>query len=164
MRTPYRPLLVMLWNKAGWLCCSVAKSRVFETPWTAARQNPLSVAISGSLFKFMAIESMMPSNHLVLCHPLLLLPSVFPRIRVFSSESVLRIRWLKYWSFSFSNSPSNEYSGLISFTMDWLDLLDVQWTLKRILQHHSLKASILQCSAFSHPYMTAGKTVALTSI
>ena len=105
MRTPYRSLLVMLWNKAGWLCCSVAKSHVFVSPWTAARQNPLSVAISGSLFKFMAIESMMPSNHLVLCHPLVLLPSVFPRIRVFSSESVLHIRWLKYWSFSFSNSP-----------------------------------------------------------
>ena len=136
MRTPYRSLLVMLWNKAGWLCCSVAKSHVFVSPWTAARQNPLSVAISGSLFKFMAIESMMPSNHLVLCHPLVLLPSVFPRIRVFSSESVLRIRWPKFqlWSFSFNISLSNEYSGLISFRIDSFDLLAVQGTLKSFLQ------------------------------
>ena len=109
----------------------------------------------------------MPSNHLILCHPLLLLPSIFPSIRVFSNESLLRIRWPKYWSFSFSISPSNEYSGLISFRMDWLDLLAVQGTLKSLLQHHSSKASILQCSAFfivqlSHPYMTTGKTIALT--
>ena len=118
--------------------------------------------------KLMAIESVMPSNYLILCHPLLLLPSIFPSIRVFSNESALRIRWPKYWSFSFNISPSNEYSGLISFRMDWLDLLAVQGTLKSLLQHHSEKASILQCSAFftgqlSHPYMTTGKTIALTS-
>ena len=115
----------------------------------------------------MSIELVMPSNHLILCHTLLLLPSIFPSIRVFSSESVLRIRWPKCWSLSFSISPSNEYSGLISFRMDWLDLLAVQGTLKSCLQHHSSKASILQCSAFivvqlSHPYMTTGKTIALT--
>ena len=115
----------------------------------------------------MTIESMMPSNHLILCHPLLLLPSIFPSIRVFSIESVLHIRWPKYWSFSFSISPSNEYLGLISFRMDWFDLLVVQGTLKSLLQHHSSKASVLQCSAFFmvqllHPYMTTGKTTALT--
>ena len=115
----------------------------------------------------MSIESVMPSNHLILCHPPLLLPPIFPIIRVFSDESALRIRWPKYWSFSFSISPSNEYSGLISFRMDWLDLLAVQGTLKSLLQHHSSKASVLQCSAFfivqlSHPYMTTGKTIALT--
>ena len=115
----------------------------------------------------MSIESVIPSSHLILCHPLLLLPSIFPSIRVFSNESVLRIRWPKYWSFSFSISPSNEYSGLIFFRMDWLDLLSVQRTLKSFLQHHSSKASILQCSAFfmvklSHPCMTTGKTIALT--
>ena len=115
----------------------------------------------------MSFESVMPSNHLILCHPLLLLPSIFPCIRVFSNESVLHIRWPKHWNFSFSISPSNEYSGLISFTMDWLDLLAVQGTPKSLLQHHSSKASILQCSAFlmvqfSHPYMTTGKTIALT--
>ena len=115
----------------------------------------------------MSIESVMPSNHLILCHPLLLLPSVFPSIRVFSNESVLHIRWPKYWSFSFSISPSSEYSGLISFRMDWLDLLAVQRTLKSILHHHSSKASILRCSAFftvqlSHPYMTTVKTIDLT--
>ena len=115
----------------------------------------------------MSIELAMPSNHLILCHPLLLLPSIFPSIRVFSNESALRIRWPKYWSFSFSISPSNEYSGLISFRMDWLDLLAVQGTLKSLLQHHSSKASVLQCSAFfmvqiSHPYMTTGKTIAWT--
>ena len=115
----------------------------------------------------MSIESVMPSNHLILCHPLLLPPSIFPSIRVFSNESALRIRWPKYWSFSFSISPSNEYSGLISFRMDWLDLLAVQGTLKSLLQHHSSKESTLRCSAFfivqlSHPYMTTGKTIALT--
>ena len=115
----------------------------------------------------MSIELVMPSNHLILCRPLLLLPSIFPSIRVFSSESALHMRWPKYWSFSFSISPSNEHPGLISFTMDWLDLLAVQGTLKSLLQHHSSKASILQCSAFftvqlSHPYMTTGKTIALT--
>ena len=116
----------------------------------------------------MSTESMMPSNHLILCHPLLCLPSIFPSIRVFSNESALRIRWQKYWSFSFSISPSNEHPGLISFRMYWLDLLAVQGTLKSLLQHHSSKASILQCSAFfivqlSHPYMTTGKTITLTT-
>ena len=116
---------------------------VFATPWTAAHQASLSITNSRSLFKLMSIESVMPSNHLILCHPLLLLPSVFPSIRVFSNESVLRVRWPKYWSFSFSISPSNEYSGLISFSMNWLNLLTVQRTLKSLLQHPSSKASIL---------------------
>ena len=129
----------------------------------------LSITSSQSLPEVMSVESVMPSNHRILCHPLLLLPSVFPSIRVFSNESVLHIRWPKYWSFSFSISPSSEHSGLISFRMDWLDLLAVQGTLKSLLQHHSLKASVLQCSAFfivqlSHPYMTTGKTIALTYI
>ena len=137
------------------------------TPWTAARQASLSITNSRSLFKLMSIESVMPSNHLILRRPLLLLPSIFPSIRVFSNESVLHIRWPEYWSFSFSISPSNEYSGLISFRMDWMDLLAVQGTLKSLLQHHSSKVSILQCSAFfmvqlSHPYMTVGKTIDLT--
>ena len=137
------------------------------TPWTVAFQASLSFTISRNLLKLMSIEWMMPSNHLILCHSLLLLPSIFPSIRIFSSESALHIRWPKYWSFSFSISPSNEYSGLISFRMDWLDLLAVQGTLKSLLQHHSSKASILQCSAFfmvqlSHPHMTTGKTIALT--
>ena len=136
------------------------------TPWTAAHQASLSITNSQSLLKLMSIESVMPSNHLILCHPLLLPPSIFPNIRVFSNESVLCIRWPKYWSFSFSIGP-DDYSGLISFRMDWLDLLAVQGTLKSLLQHHSSKASVLQCSAFfilqlSHPYMTTGKTIALT--
>ena len=139
------------------------------TPWTAARQASLSITNSQSLLKLMSIESVMPSNHLILCHPLLLLPSIVPSIRVFSNESVRHIRWPKYWSFSFSISHSSEYSGLISFRMDWLDLLAVQGTLKSLLQHHSSKASVLQCSAFfvvqlSHPYMTTGKTIALTRL
>ena len=139
----------------------------FEIPRTAAWQDSLSITNSQSSLKFMSIESVMPSNHLILCCPLLLSPSVFPRIRVFSNESVLRIRWLKYWSFSFNISPSNEYSELISFRMDWLDLLAVQETLKSLLQHHSSKASFLWHSAFfivqlSHPYKTIGKTIALT--
>ena len=117
-------------------------------PWTAARQASLSITNSRSLLKFMSIELVMRSNSIILCHPLLLLPSIFPSIRVFSNESVLHIRWLKYWSFSFSISPSNEHSGLISFRMDWLDLLAVQGTLKSLLQHHSSKASILLHSAF----------------
>ena len=122
---------------------------------------------SQSLLELMSIELVMPSNHLVLCHTLLLLPPIFPSIRVFPKESVLHIRWPKYWSFSFSINPPNEYSGLISFRMDWLDLFAVQGTLKSLLQHHTSKASILQCSAFfivqlSHPYMTTGKTIALT--
>ena len=137
------------------------------TPWTRARQASLSITNSRSLLKFMAIESVMPSNHLFLCCPLLLLPSVFPSIRVFSNKSVLHIRWPEYWSFSFSISPSNEYSGLISFRMGWLDLLAAPGTLKSLFQHHSSKASVLQCSAFfmaqlSHLYMTTGKTIALT--
>ena len=144
---------------------SVASDSV--TPWTVACQASLSITNSQTLLKLMSMESVMPSNHLILCHPLLLLPSIFPSIRVFSDESVLHIRWPKYWSFSFSISPSNEYSGLISFMIDWLDLLAVQGTLKSLLQHYSSKASILQCSAFfmiqlSHPYMTTGKTIALT--
>ena len=118
------------------------------TPWIAARQASLSITNSQSLLKLMSIESVMPSNHLILGCPLLLPPSIIPSIRVFSSESVLHIRWLKYWSFSFNISPSNEYSGLIAFRMDWLDLLAVQGILKSLLQHHSSKASILQCSAF----------------
>ena len=133
------------------------------TPWAAACQASLSITNSRSLLKLMSIDSVMPSNHLILCRPLLLPPSVFASIRVFSSESVLRIRWPKCWSFSLSNSPSNEYSGLIFFRIYWLDLLAVQGTLKSLLQHHSSKASILQHSAFcmiqlSHPYMTIGKT------
>ena len=137
------------------------------TPWTAAHQASLSITNSWSLLKLMSIELVMPSNHLILCHPFLLPPSIFPSIRVFSSESVLHIRWTKYWSFSFSISPSNDYSGLISFRIDWLDLLAVRGTLKCLLQHHSSKALILWCSAFftvqlSHPYMTTGKTIALT--
>ena len=145
--------------------CSVMCN--FATPWAAARQASLSITSSQSLLKFMSIESVMPSNHLILCHPLLLPPSIFPRIRVFSNESVLCFRWPKYWSFSFSISSSNEYSGLISFRMDQLDLLAAQGTLKSLLQHHSSKASILRCPAFfivqlSHPYTTTGKTTALT--
>ena len=141
--------------------------RLFAIPWTAAHQASLSITNSQSLLKLTSIESVMPFNHLILCCPLLPPPSIFPSIRVFSSESVLRIRWSKYWSFSFSISPSNEYSRLISFGMEWLGLLAGQGTLKSLLQHHSLKASILQCSAFfmvqvSHPCMTTGKTKALT--
>ena len=140
---------------------------LFVTPWTAARQAFISFTISQSLLKLMSIESVMPSNHLILCPPHLLLPSVFPSIRIFSNELVLHIRWPWYCSFSFSISPSSEYSGLISFRMDWLDLLSVQGTFKSLLQHHSSKASILWRSAFfilqlSHPYMTTGNTIALT--
>ena len=138
--------------------------QLFAIPWTAACQASLSITKSQSLLKFMYIESVMPSNHFILCHPLLLPPSIFPSIRVFSNESVLHIRWPKYWSFSFSISPSNGYSGLISFRIDWVELLAVQGSL---LQHHRSKASILQHSAFfmvqlSHPYITTGKTIALT--
>ena len=139
---------------------------LFANPWTAARQASLSITNPWSLFKLKSIELVMPSNHFILCHPLLLLPSIFPSIRVFSNEPVLRIRWPKYWSFCFSISPSNEYSGLISFRIDRLDLLEIQGTLKSFLQHHSSKASILWCSAFfivqlSYPYMTTRKTIAL---
>ena len=140
--------------------------QLFATPWTAAHQSSL-FTISWSSLKLMSIESVMPSNHLILCRPLLLPPSIFPSIKVFSNESALGIRWPKHWSFSFNISPSNEHPGLISFRMDWLDLLAVQWTLRSLLQHHSSKASILRRSAFftvqlSHPYMTTGKTIALT--
>ena len=136
---------------------------LFVTPWTTARQASLSITNSWSPPKPMSIESVMPSNHLILCHPLLLLPSIFPSIRVFSNESALRIRWPKYWSFSISISPSNEHPGLISFTMDWLHLLAAQGTLKSLLPHHSSKAIILRRSAFlmvqlSNPYMITGKT------
>ena len=124
---------------------SLSCVQLFATPWTTAHQTSLSLTISWSLLKLVSIESVMPSNHLFLCCPLLLLPSIFPSIRVFSNEPVFQIRWPKYWSFSFSISPSNEYSGLISFRMDWLDLLAVQETLKSLLQHHSSRASILRC-------------------
>ena len=125
--------------------------RLFATPWTTACQASLSITNSWSLSKLMSIESVMPSNHLILCHPLLLLPSIFPSIRVFSNESTLHIRWPKYWSFSFNISPSNEYSGLISFRMDWLDLLAVQGTLKSLLQHHSSKASMILLRYYNIP-------------
>ena len=146
---------------------SLSPVQLFLNPWTAACQASLCITNSRSLLKLMSIESVMPSNHLILCCSLLLPPSVFPSIRVFSNESVLCIRWPKYWSFSFSISPSNEHPGLISFRMDWLDLLAVQGTLTSLLQHHSSKASVLWHSAFfmvqlSHPYMTTGKTIALT--
>ena len=145
----------------------LSRVRLFTTPWTVARQASLSIVNTQSLLKLMSIESVMPSNCLILCHRLLLPTSIFPSMRVFSNQPVLRRRWPKYWSFSFNISPSNEYSGLISFRMDWLDLLELQGTLKSLLQHHSSKASVLWCSAFfrvllSHPYMTTGKTTALT--
>ena len=138
---------------------SLSHVRLFATLWTAARQASLSITNSRSLLRLMSIELMMPFNHLILCHPLLLSPSIFPNIRVFSNESVLRIRWPNYWSFSFSISPSKEYSGLVSIRIDWFDLLKVQGTLKSLFQHYNLKASILRCSAFfivqlSHPYIT----------
>ena len=145
---------------------SLSCVQFFVTPWTAVCQASQSITNSQSLLKLMYTESVIPSNHLILCNPFLLLPSIFPSIRVFSSESILPIRWLKYWSFSFSISPSNEYSGLTSLRIRWFDLPAVRGTLKS-LQHHNSKASILQCSAFfmvqlSHPYMTTGKTIALT--
>ena len=148
---------------------SLSRVRLFATPWTAGHQASLSTTNSQSLLKLMSIKSVIASNHLILCCPLLLLPSIFPSIRGFSNESALRIRWPKYWSFTFSINPFNEYSGQISFRMDWLDLLSVQETLKSLLKHHSSKASILQQSTFfivqlTHPYMTTGKTVALTDL
>ena len=148
---------------------SLSRVRIFATPWIAARQASLSITSSRSLLKLMPIESVMPSSHLILCHPLLLLPPIPPRIRVFSNESNLRIRWPKYWSFSLSTSPSNEHPGLSCFRMDWLDLLAFQVILKSLLQHHSSKASIFWHSAFftvqlSHPYMTTGKAIALTRL
>ena len=146
---------------------SLSRVQLFVTPWTAARQASLSITNSQSLFKLMSVVSVMPSNHLILCRCLLHLTLIFPSIRVFSDELVLCIRWPKYWSFSFSISSSNEYPGLTSFRMDWLDLLAVQGTLKSLLQHHSSKASILWCSTFfivqlSHLYVTTGKVIALT--
>ena len=182
VRLPSALWIYVIQGDSGWLVpdsslflacmpCSVqslSRVRLFGTPWLAARQASLSITNSWSLPKLMSIESVMPSNHLILCCPLLLLPSIFPSIRVFSDESALCIRWSKYWSFSFNVSPSNEHPGLISFRMDWLDLLAVQGTFKSLLEHHSSKASILQCSTFfivqlSHPYMTTGKTIALTN-
>ena len=149
------------------MCTQFSYVQLFETPWTATCQASLSITNSRSLPKFMSIESVIPSNHHILCRPLLLLHSIFPSIRVFSNESALHIRWPNYWSFSFNISPSSERPGLFSFRMDCLDLLAVQGTLKNLLQHHSSKASILRHSAFflvqlSHPYMTTGKTIALT--
>ena len=146
---------------------SLSHVQLFATPWTAAHQVSLSITNSLSLLKPVSLELVMTSNHLILCHPPLFLPSILPSIRVFPNESALRVRWPKYWSFSFSIRPSKEYSGLISFRMDWLDFLEVQETLKSLLQHHSEKASILWCSTFfivqvSHPYMTTGKTIGLT--
>ena len=142
---------------------SLSHVQLFATSWITSWQTSLSITNSQSLLKLMSIESVMPSSHLIFCRPLLLLPPIPPSIRVFSSESTLHMRWPKYWRFSFSISPSNEHPGLISFRMDWLDLLAVQGTLKSLLQHHSSKASILPCSTFftvqlSHPYMTTGKT------
>ena len=156
--------LLLLWFSS---VQSLSHVQLFATPWITARQASLSITNSQSSTKLVCIESVMPSSHLILCRPLLLLPPIPPRIRVFSNESTLHMRWPKYWSFSLSISPSSEHPGLISFRMDWLDLLVVQGTLKSLLQHHSSKASILWRSAFStvqlsHPYMTTGKTIALT--
>ena len=162
---PLKIILILL----TWISSVQLLSRVwlFATPWTTACQASLSITNTWSLPKLMFNELVMPSNHLILCRPLLLLFSIFPNIRVFSNKSAFRIRWPKYWSFSFNISPSNEHPGLISFRMDWLDLLAVQGTLKSLLQHHSSKASVLLCSAFyivqlSHPCMTPGKTLAVT--
>ena len=162
--------LNVLTKKIKYARCLVqlfSRVRLFETPWIAARQASLSITNSQSSPKIMSIESVMPSSHLILCRPLFLLPPIPPSIRVISNESTLRMRWPKYWSFSFSISPSKEHPGLISFRMDWLDLLAVQGTLKSLLQHHSSKASILQHSAFltvqlSHPYLNTGKAITLT--
>ena len=156
----------MVWGVYFTSVQSLSCVRLFVTPQTTARQASLSITNSRSPPKSMSIESVMPSNHLILCRPLLLLPPILPSIRVFSNESALPIRWPKYWSFSFNISPSNEHLGLISFRMDWLDFLVVQETLKSLLQHHGSKASILWCSAFfivqlSYLYMTTGKTIAL---
>ena len=161
--------LVVKFQNQFWISSVQSLSRVwlFVTTWPATCQASLSIINSRNSLRHMSIESVMPSSHLILCRPLLLLPPISPNIRVFSNESTLRIRWPKYWSFNLSISPSNEHPGLISFRMDWLDLLTVQGTLKSLLQYHSSKASILQRSAFftvqlSHPYMTTGKTIALT--
>jgi len=166
MIIPLPAIFTILEHKERSSVQSLSRVQLFVTPWTAAHQASLSITNSQSLLKLMSIESVMPSNHLILCRALLLLPPIFPSIRVFSNETVLRIRWPKYWSVNFSISPSNEYSGLISFRMDWFDLLEAQGTLKSLLQHHSSKASVLQHSALfilqlSHPYMTTEKTIAL---
>ena len=160
-------LFVVINSFYSFVVQSLSHVWLYVTPWTAAYQASLSFTISWGLLKLMSIESVMPSNHLILCQPLLLLPSIFLSIRVFSNESALSIGWPKYWGFIFIIIPSNEYSGLISHRIDWFDLLAVQVSLKSLLQHHSLKASILWCLAFfmvqlSHPYMTTGKTIALT--
>ena len=157
-------LVCIIWSKISSVH-SLSHVQLLVTPWTPC--DPLSITNSWSLLKLMSIESVKPSKHLILCHPPLLLPSIFPSIRGFSSESLLCIRWPKHWSFSFSISPSSENSGLVSFRMDWLDLLALQGTLKSLLQYHSSKASYLWCSTFfivqlSHPYMITGKTIALT--
>ena len=157
-------LLAGRWEESVQSLCLV---QLLATPWTAVCQASLSITNSRSLPKLMSIKSVMPSSHLILCHPLFLLPPIPPSISIFSNESTLRVRWPKYWSFSFSIIPSKEYPGLISFRMSWMNLLSVQGTLKYLLQHHSSKASILRCSAFftvqlSHPYMTTGKTITLT--
>ena len=162
----FKMQLKLLFNELFSLVQSLSCVRLFETPWIAAHQASLSITNSRSSLRLTSIESVMPSSHLILCRPLLLLSPIPPRTRVFSNESTLRRRWPKYWSFSFSIIPSKEHPGLVFFRMDWLDLLAVQGTLKSLLQHHSLKASILQYSAFftvqlSHPYMTTGKTIAL---
>ena len=168
VRSVSRFSLFLMWTSS---CSSsvqsISRVRLFATPWTAARQASLSITNSWSSPKPMSIESVMPSSHLILCRPLLLLPSIFPSIRVFSNKPALHIKWPKYWSFSFKISPTNEHPGLISFRMDWLDLLAVQGTPKSLLQHHGSKASILWHSTFFivqllHPYMTTGKTTALT--
>ena len=168
--TPFNPVLPALPHTSVQFSSVQSLSRVwlFATLWITALQASLSITNSRSLPKLMSIESVMPSSHLILCRPLLLLPSIPPSIRVFSNESALHIRWTKYWSFSFSIGLSNEYPGLISFRMDWLNLRAVQGTLRSLFQHHSSKASILKCSAFfivqlSHPYMATGKTTALTN-
>ena len=158
------PLLIKIFYH---LLLQLFSHSVVSSSWTPVWQASLSFTNSWSLLRLMSLEPVMPSNHLILCRPLLFLPSIFPSIRVFSNESALHIRWAKYWSFSFSISPSNEYLGLISFRIDWFDLLAVQGTLKNFFLHHSLKASFLCCSAFfmvqlSHPYMTTGKSIALT--
>ena len=160
-------MLFNLYNSVNFSVQLPSCVQLLMTPWTAAHQASLSIIYSWSLLKFTSIKSVVPSNHLILCHPLLLSPSIFPNIRIFSSESVLLIRWPKYWGFSFNISPSNEYSGLISFRMYWLDILAVQGTLKSLLQHHTSKASIIWHSDFSivqlsHSYVTTGKTIALT--
>ena len=165
--TVYYPNSACKWIKIISSVQSLSRVQLFATPLTAAHHTSLSITNSQSPTKPTSIESAMPSNHLILCRPLLLLPSIFPSIRILSDESALCIRWPKYWSFSFNISPTNDHPGLISFRMDWLDLLAVQGTLKSLLQHHSSKASILWHSAFSivqfsHPYMTTGKTIALT--